>query len=328
MSVAGSSEVQTLRRLTISVVIPTYQRPDYLDRCVRSFFNQTHLPDEIILVSRDADESTNQKVIALQKELGQTIPICNPHVSEPGFLPPIKKGIESAKHDIVVFLDDDAEAFPDWLERIVALYDNPDVGGVGGRCINYFNFKLVTYPKADKVGHLSWYGRIVGNMYKDTTFSHPVEVDSLMGGNMSYRRHLLSQIKIDPVINSNVAFHWELDMAQQVKKLGFNLLFDPMIKINHYSAPREVDGLRTVNSDGVYYSNFNYSYLMLKHLTLPGKLAYLLYTFLVGSQLSSGLLHLMVQIIRGKTIDWNSDIVPSLKGRISGISTHLRKPPR
>lgn len=314
--------------LSITVVVPTYQRPDYLERCVRSIYTQTRLPDEIILVSRDTDEPTNQKVIALQNELGQSIPIQNPHVSETGFLPPIKKGIECAKHDIVVFLDDDAEAFPDWLERIFALYSNPDIGGVGGRCINYLDFKLMTYPKADKVGHLSWYGRIVGNMYKETTFSHTVEVDSLMGGNMSYRRNLLNQIKIDPVINSNVAFHWELDVAQQVKAFGAELLYDPKIKVNHYSAPREVDGLRTVNSDGIYYSNFNYAYLMFKHLTLPGKLAYFIYTFMVGSQLSSGLLHLLVQIVRRKRIDWLNDILPSLKGRMSGMSAYVRKSPQ
>lgn len=313
------------KTLSVSVVVPTYQRPDYLERCVKSLFAQTRLPDEIILVSRDTDELTNQKIAVIKNELGETIIILNPQVDEPGFLPPIKKGIELARNDIVAFLDDDAEAFPDWLERIVAFYSNPDIGGIGGRCINYFDFKLVTYPKADKVGHLSWYGRIVGNMYKDTTFSHPVAVDSLMGGNMSYRRQLLNQIKIDPVINSNVAFHWELDMAQQIKKLGCKLLFDPAIKVNHYSAPREVDGLRTVNSDGVYYSNFNYAYLMLKHLTLPGKLAYIIYTFMVGSQLSSGLLHLLVQVVRQKKIDWRNDILPSLKGRLSGISAYAWK---
>lgn len=309
---------------TISVIIPTYQRPDFLERCVRSLFVQSRLPDEIILVSRDTDEATNRKIVRLQQELGARVSISNQHVSKNGFLPPIQRGIEAAQGDIVVFLDDDTEVFPDWLERLSSHYADSRVGGVGGRCINYFDFVLIEYPPASKVGHLSWYGRSVGNMYKDTTFSHPVKADFFMGGNMSFRRSVFEQIQVDPVLNENVAFHWELDLGQQVIKLGFTLLYDPVIKVNHYSAPRETDGLRTINRDGVYYSNRNYAYLMLKHLTLPGKFAYLAYTFLVGSQQSSGLLHLLALPVKGRKIDWRKDILPSLRGRLSGIFTYIR----
>ena len=42
-------------------------------------------------------------------------------------------GTAVAKAEIVAFLDDDAEAAPDWLERLAALYDDPDVLAVGGR---------------------------------------------------------------------------------------------------------------------------------------------------------------------------------------------------
>lgn len=311
--------------LTTTVIVPTYKRPDYLVRCVRSLFSQGLLPNEIILVSRDIDELTHKVIAELQGEFGNTIPILNPHVSEAGFLPPISKGIECASSDILVFLDDDAEAFPDWLEQIVLFYNDSEVGGVGGRCINYFDFKLVVYPKAKIVGNLSWYGRCVGNMYKDTTFTQHVEVDFFMGGNMSYRRQLLNKIQIDSVINSNVAFHWELDVAQQVKKLGYKLLFDPNIKVNHYSAPRETDGLRSVNYDGVYYSNFNYAYLMIKHLSTYGRVAYLFYTFMVGSQLSSGVLHLLVKLVSDRQIDWRNDILASIRGRLAGIVAYARQ---
>ena len=41
-------------------------------------------------------------------------------------------GTAVAKAEIVAFLDDDAEAAPDWLERLAVLYDDPDVLAVGG----------------------------------------------------------------------------------------------------------------------------------------------------------------------------------------------------
>jgi GT2 family glycosyltransferase len=305
--------------LSISVVVPTYQRPDYLERCVRSLLAQRRLPEEILLVSREDDVATNSKIAELQRELSKHMAMLNPHVSQPGFLPPIRLGIKRAKGDIVAFLDDDAEAFPDWLERMIAFYEDPMVGGVGGRYVNFFNFKPVTYSRVRKVGHLSWYGRSVGNMYKDTTFSCAVEVDMLMGGNMSFRRDLLQRIEIDAAIGRDVAFHWELDLVQQIKSLGSKVLYDPKIKVNHFSAPRPVAGLRTINYSGVYNANFNYAYLMMKHLTPVGKVAYIVYTGLIGSEGSVGLGHLLYDIARGRRVPFRESVVASVRGRLAGI---------
>jgi hypothetical protein len=69
--------------------------------------------------------------------------------------------------DVILFLDDDAEAHRDWLERFSAFYADPSIGGVGGRYINYFHGVRQYPPAADVAGKLYWYGRFVGNMYKD-----------------------------------------------------------------------------------------------------------------------------------------------------------------
>ena len=83
---------------------------------------------------------------------------------------------------------------------------------------------------------------------------------------------------------------------------------------------------RIVNYDGVYnYSNLIYAHLMLKHLSIPGTFAYLLYTFLVGSQLSSDIFRLLADIVRNKQVDWRNDILPSLRGRLSGVAIYRRE---
>ena len=45
----------------------------------------------------------------------------------------MNRGLDSARGDLVVFTDDDAEAQADWLERIEAKFADPSVGAVGGR---------------------------------------------------------------------------------------------------------------------------------------------------------------------------------------------------
>ena len=301
--------------MTVTVVVPTYKRPDYLERCVRSVFAQTRLPDEIILVSRDTDEPTNLKIASLQNELDKTIPILNPHVTEAGFLPPIKKGIEVANHDIVVFLDDDAEAFPNWLERIVTLYDNPDVGGVGGRCVTYYEGRLLTYPVADKASIITWYGEAIGNMYRDLTFAHPISATHLMGGNSSYRREVLQKVGIDSYLNKDVAFGWELELGLSILDLGYTLIFDPMIKINHFTAPRENVGMRPGHdNDSLFYMARNNTYTMRKHLQPAKLLPFFVYTFLIGRRSNLALLSFVVCFL----ISFDRRLFPKLTMTMKG----------
>lgn len=309
--------------MKVSIVIPTFQRPDFLERCVRSLFVQTRLPDEIVLVSRGTDEATNAKIGELQQELGGRIPIRNPRVNTAGFLPPVKRGIEEVTGDVTAFLDDDAEAFPDWLERILNHYRAPDVGGVGGRIVNYVGTELIPYEPASKVAYLSWYGRSVGNMYKELTFDHPVNADFFMGGNMSFRTGLLKKITIDPVLNTREAYLWELDVAQQIKLLAGRLIFDPLAKANHYNAPRGSDCQRVLSEDAVITANFNTAYLMMKHLPTVGKFAYVMHSLFIGCQGAPGVVYLILQTVRRKPYDWEKDVWASLKGRAMGVMAYM-----
>lgn len=305
--------------MKISVAIPTYRRPEYLKRAFASVISQTHKPDELLLISRDDDMPTNDVIKLLIDEFSGDIEIRNPHVTETGFLPPVIRAIDQAKSDILVFLDDDAEAHPEWLGQILNYYVDPGVGGVGGRYINYFSGVLQHYPPAKIVGKLSWFGRSVGNMYRDCVFTGQVDVDFLMGGNMSYRLDLLRQCRPDRRIGNNVAFHWEMDVGLQVKRLGYRILFDPAIQVDHHTAPREIDGLRTVNYDGTYWSNYNYALLMRKHLSVVGFSAYFIYSFLLGNSGSPGLAYLIYSAIRGKVVPWREGVVAAFRGRFGGV---------
>lgn len=304
----------------VTVVIPTFMRPEYLKQCVAGVLRQIRLPDELIVVSREDDELTNAVITGFQEDEGVSVPIVNPRVTEPGFLPPIMAAQQVVSGDIVVFLDDDAEPYDDWLARLIRLYDDRGVGGVGGRYENYEDGVLVQMSKASTVGRVTWYGRHVGNMYRETTFDNVVEVQSMIGGNMSFRTELFRQVKLDPGMNANVAFYWELSVCLQVRDMGYQLLFDPRCVVKHYSAPRADAGLRTVNANASYWMNANYARLMRKHLTAFGLLAHVLYSFLVGSQRASGIVHYVYKAFRGTPPSWQEDIWPSIRGRVDGLT--------
>jgi hypothetical protein len=271
-----------------------------------------------LLVAREDDLPTRRVIAELISKNTSQTEIIEITVTEPGFLPPIIAATKLASTDILAFLDDDAEAPKDWLGRHLRLYLDERVGATGGRYINYFEGVLQNYPAANKVGALSWSGKLVGNMHCDCAFSDPIEVDSLIGGNMSFRLEYLRDCLPDQRLRSNVAFYWELDVAQKIKKLGHLVLFDPLCTVDHHSAPREIDGLRKVNYDGVFWSNHNYIVLMREHLSLLGFFAHIVKSKFIGSRISPGLAYIGYSFLIGKPLHFRNELIASIKGRIAG----------
>jgi GT2 family glycosyltransferase len=95
-------------------------------------------------------------------------------------------GIAEATGQIVAFLDDDAIAAPDWLERLVPAYNSPEVIGVGG-----------SIDPAWETGRPAWFPRefdwVIGCTYEGMPTS-TADTRNLIGANMSLRREIFDQV--------------------------------------------------------------------------------------------------------------------------------------
>jgi GT2 family glycosyltransferase len=307
-------------KLRFTVAIPTFERPGYLERAVRSVLMQTRLPEEVLVVHRRNDDETVMTFDGLLK-LQHASLLRFVAVNEPGFLPPIWQAVQNCSGDVIVFLDDDAEAHPDWLERLGMFYADPSIGGVGGRCINYFNGVRQYPPAADVAGKLYWYGRLVGNMYKDFKPGCPIFVDCLMGGNMSYRVSLAKKCLPARVLNHYAASDWELDIALKIKKAGYRIVYEPRAVTDHHSAPRKIT--RTRNYEGIYYANYNFAYIMMLHFNTIRRLSYISYTAIVGQEASPGVAKLLQLWLMRRNIEWRL-IYASIRGRVDGARAGLK----
>src|SRR5206468_1475371 len=192
-------------------------------------------------------------------------------------------GIDAANSDVIAFIDDDAEAYPDWLNRLLGPYTDLSVTGVGGRYVNIYDGVEAKYPIAQRVGRFHWWGTFEGNMYRDLPTNESRAVDFFMGGNMSYRRDALRNVCLDHALANDVAFHYEVDLGQQLKRSGGQLIYDPLARIHHYSAPRAQAGLRQPDSNTILWYNHNTLYIALKHSRRLERCLAVAYSFLVGS---------------------------------------------
>ena len=100
--------------MRISVIIPTMDRPQLLDRLLSTLIGQTLLPDEVIIIDQSADDATSRTCDRYRASLPIT------------YLKAEARGVSAAKNvgyplstgDIITFADDDCWYPPDLLEQI------------------------------------------------------------------------------------------------------------------------------------------------------------------------------------------------------------------
>ncbi len=309
--------------MIISVIVPTYRRPRYLERCLKALIGQTKKPNEVIAVMRETDLDSKQIITHLQNLYEETFALKGIAVSRPGKSIAINSALEVAIGEIICFTDDDAEPHPDWIEKITEHFKNSTAAGVGGRDIIIKNGKSIQ-GKCKVVGQMSWFGRYIGNHHLQLESGEPMEVDLLKGVNMAFRADYLDGFRLDENLRWQGAVHDEIDFCLFVKNRGGKLLFDPNIKVTHYLAPRLWGAPREDLTKNIYEDSHNYTYVILKYFSWQKKTAFLAYSFLVGQRSSWGLLAMFIDLLLRRRIVWGKQIVPSFKGKVDGIRTYLK----
>lgn len=101
---------------SVSVIVPTYNRPRWLRRALRSLAAQTHAPAEVVVVN-DGGESV-QSVIEEFRPVLNVVPVSLPR--NRGASAARNAGLERASGALVAYLDDDDLFYPHHLSTLVA----------------------------------------------------------------------------------------------------------------------------------------------------------------------------------------------------------------
>lgn len=99
-----------LAKVRVSVIIPHYNRPEMLVEAVRSIYEQTWKPDEIIVVDNASDHEILAAVLPHLEEMGAQIVYRDAVATTPATL--YNDGIEASTGDVLMFLDDDNAMHP------------------------------------------------------------------------------------------------------------------------------------------------------------------------------------------------------------------------
>lgn len=281
---------------TVTLLIPSYQRPEKLLACLDSVLAGTRTPEQIVVVLRDTDEDSHHAAsdwARVEERRDALLEIAE--VTEPGPMAAANAGLHLARGEIVCLIDDDCVVTEDWLERILSHYADPQVIGVGGRDIVHHGDEIEADPQP-AVGRLTWYGRIIGNHHQPG-FREPREVDHLKGANMSFRRSVIPVY--DLALRSGV-YH-EIDVALGAAG-GGSIIYDPLAAVHHYPAPRYYGHDRDSESaQAVTDLAHDCAYVMLKHLPAVGRAGFWLFALTIGQHQRYGLLRMLLMLPRERT---------------------------
>ncbi|MFC1931505.1 glycosyltransferase family A protein [Chloroflexota bacterium] len=220
--------------LKVSVIIPTYGRPDSLSNCLSSLENQTFPPHEVIVVVDGGITTEVQAVIDRFKNNSKLNLVQINNSERKGALVSRRIGLKIAAGDIITYLDDDVVLEPNWMAEILKGYqDNEEAVGVGGIIVDpvpyrdnvfYRLFARVrSYLFRSKMGKINFIG--LPYAYLTAPADGYLSVDFLNSGNSSYRREIIMSIRPDRLAGVDCVEEHNLGIIltrEEKKKLIYN----------------------------------------------------------------------------------------------------------
>jgi glycosyltransferase involved in cell wall biosynthesis/GT2 family glycosyltransferase len=216
---------------TISVVVCAFteERLEVMSEALDSLRAQTRPAHEIVLVIDHAPA-----LLAVARERWPDVTIV-PNREQQGLSGARNTGVAEASGEVVAFLDDDAIAEADWLERLAAAYADPGVLGAGGAVRpRWLEGKPAWFPP-----EFDW---VVGCTHSGMP-QRLEPVRNLVGANMSFRRRQLLDVggfshDLGRVGTLPVGCE-ETDLSIRVHQRWpeSEILYDPDAKVEHVVPP-------------------------------------------------------------------------------------------
>ena len=173
--------------LRLSVILPTFNRSDCLPAAIDALLGQgaESCAYEVIVVDNN---STDQTRAILASRVDPRLRVVEE--ARQGLSFARNAGLAVARGELVAFTDDDVEAAPDWVVRIVGAFEqNAGIDGVGGRVLPVWSLPPPAWLTRDHWAPLALQDH--GDVERIFDASAPV---GLVGANVAFRREVFARV--------------------------------------------------------------------------------------------------------------------------------------
>ena len=197
----------------VSVVVAGHNEADAIERCVRSFREQSRPPDEIVVVSDGSTDNMPEKLKELRRD-GLVDQVHCTHLRA-GKSAACNLGERWSTGDIVIIADCDCTYERHALKYILAPFDDPAVGAVSGNILvrNATKSLIATFQAIEYLISIS-----LGKQSSAITD----QVTCVSGAFGAFRRTALRSVS-----GNDVGGGEDLDLTLKLRKAGWAIKFAP-----------------------------------------------------------------------------------------------------
>jgi cellulose synthase/poly-beta-1,6-N-acetylglucosamine synthase-like glycosyltransferase len=194
------------KELTLSIIIPVYNEQNHIKGCLEAIAAQVVPPDEVIIVDNNCVDKTVE--IAKTFDFVKVV-----KESRQGRAFARSKGFDTAKGAVLGRIDADSRVAPDWTQRVLAAFENPDVVGVTG-------------PGQTNVviGVSSWYATLWARVYFWAVHSL-MGAMTMWGANMAVRRSAWQRVRSEVCMDDRLV-HEDQDISLWLLGAGGRIIQD------------------------------------------------------------------------------------------------------
>lgn len=224
--------------IQLTVIIPTRNRAKTLSATLESIEKQTLDQSlfEVIVCNNNSTDNTSEIANSFVNKFQHFKYIIT---SEPGLHVGRNKGFREAKGDILVYVDDDIEAIPEWLCTINEVFKDEHIALVGGKNLPKWEVDPPDWAlglwKPNKDGN-----RIVGSFSLIDLGDQIKEINPyyVFGCNFSVRKSIIKETKgfhPDGMPQEIIEYRGDGESAisDYIKQRGYKTIYHPNASIYH-----------------------------------------------------------------------------------------------
>ncbi len=252
-----------------SIVIPNWNGERFLPTCLKSLERQIYPDFEVILV----DNGSSDGSVPLVKRDFPWVKVVELSRNQ-GFAAACNIGARHASGDILVLLNNDTEAEPEWLAELVkALQEHPEAGTAASKIL-LFDRRNVIHSTGDLMGR-DGIPRNRGVWEEDRKqYDQWLQVFGGCGAAVAYRREMWEELG---GFDEELFMYLEdVDLAWRAQLRGWKAVFAPRSRVYHHLSA--TGGGPTAS----FYTGRNTILVIVKDM--PGKLIRRYWRFIVGAQ--------------------------------------------
>lgn len=142
-------------------------------------------------------------------------------------------GIREAKGEYILFLNNDTEVDPDFLQPMVELFEkNPSAGAASSKIIYYNSDNIIQYAGSTCLNPLTGRNKRIGYMERDMGQHDTLrETDLAHGCAMMVPRRVIDKVGMMPELF--FLYYEEIDWCETIKRGGYKIFYVPKSKVFH-----------------------------------------------------------------------------------------------